>query len=114
MREASAWTYILASGRNGTLYTGSTRGLARRVIEHREGVFCGFTRKYGGSRLVWFQAHDDIGAAYAHEQRVKRWHRAWKLELIEKSNPQWRDLYDDLTSDIPPITFLDPRTRARP
>lgn len=114
MREAGGWVYVLASGRNGTLYTGSTRALARRVLEHREGVFCGFTRKYGVTRLVWFEAHEDIASAYAQEQRVKRWHRAWKLELIEKSNPQWRDLYGDLSSNIPPVTFLAPRTRARP
>lgn len=112
--EAGGWIYILASGRNGTLYTGSTRNLMRRVYEHREGLLPGFTRKYGVMRLVWFEGHDSVAAAYRREQLLKRWRRAWKIELIEKSNPQWRDLYEDLTSNLPPVTFLQPAPRAQP
>jgi len=80
--------------------------LLQRVRQHREGDVPGFTRKYAVTRLVWYEAHEDIGSAYTREQRIKRWHRAWKLELIEKFNPQWRDLYEDLTSNLPSVTFL--------
>ena len=94
--DAGGWIYILASDRNGTLYTGSTRELAKRVHEHREGLLAGFTRKYGVTKLVWFEAHESVAAAYKRETQIKRWRRAWKLELIEKSNPQWRDLYEEV------------------
>ena len=114
--EVGGFVYILASARNGTLYTGSARDLLRRMYEHREGVFHGFTRKYGVTRLVWFEAHESVAAAYRREQSIKRWRREWKLALIEKSNPQWRDLYDDVTSNILPVTFLNDasRTQSRP
>ena len=103
MREdAGAWTYILASARNGTLYTGSARFLAARIQQHREEQIPGFTRKYGVKRLVWFEAHDDIGAAYTREQRIKRWRREWKLELIEKFNPRWEDLFPSVAGFGPP------------
>jgi len=85
--------YILASQRNGTLYVGVTSDLARRVFEHREGLIGGFTRTYGVNILVWAEAFSNVHDAIAAEKRIKRWRRAWKLELIERGNPQWRDLY---------------------
>jgi len=90
------YVYILASGRNGTLYTGVTGDLSRRVWEHREGDPKGFTAEYGVTKLVWYQGFDEIGDAILAEKRIKRWRRAWKLELIEKNNPQWLDLYETL------------------
>lgn len=104
--EVGGYVYILAGGRNGTLYTGSTRDLLRRIYEHREGLLPGFTRKYGVTRLVWFEAHESVAAAHKRESSIKRWKRGWKIELIEKTNPQWRDLYDEITSNLPPVTFL--------
>jgi putative endonuclease len=90
------FVYILASRRNGTLYTGVTNDLIRRVQEHREGLASKFTSKHLVSCLVYWEPHADIEAAIAREKRIKRWHRKWKLDLIEASNPQWRDLFDDL------------------
>ncbi len=93
---ALSYVYIMASGRNGTLYTGVTTDLARRAYEHRESLLEGFTRKYGVKILVWFEIHDSLTAAIAREKAIKRWRRAWKLALIEADNPQWRDLYETL------------------
>ena len=90
------YVYILASGRNGTLYIGMTNDLLRRIGEHRAGLIPGFTADYGVKTLVWFEAHDYVDQAIAREKRIKRWRRAWKLEPIEKLNPQWRDLFDEL------------------
>jgi putative endonuclease len=104
--EVGGWTYMLASGRNGTLYTGSTTELIARVRQHREGVEPSFTRKYGVTRLVWFEAHESVAAAFKREHQIKRWLRKWKIALIEKANPQWRDLYADITSNLPRVTFL--------
>jgi putative endonuclease len=99
--------YIMASKRNGTLYLGVTDNLIRRAHQHREGLIDGFSKKYGCKLLVWFEQHTEITAAIAREKDMKDWRRAWKLRLIEKTNPQWRDLYDDF-SNPPPPTFLDP------
>jgi len=112
--EVGGFVYILASGRNGTLYTGSARDLLRRMYEHREGVFGGFTRKYGVTRLVWFEAHESVAAAYKGEQSIKRWRREWKLALIEKANPQWRDLYEEIAGKLLPVTFLNDASRTQP
>ncbi|MFA7262734.1 MAG: GIY-YIG nuclease family protein [Caulobacter sp.] len=87
--------YILASKRNGTLYIGSTDDLSRRTWEHREGLRAGFTKKYGVHLLVWHQAFDTREGAFRRERQMKTWNRAWKIELIERSNPGWRDLYAD-------------------
>ena len=92
------YVYILASQRNGTLYVGVTADLVRRVYEHREGLIAGFTRRYGVTRLVWFEAHEEILDAIAREKRIKKWNRAWKLALIESVNPAWRDLYAELNN----------------
>ena len=89
------FTYILASGRNGTLYVGVTNDLNRRVEQHRAGEGSKFTAKYGVVRCVWFEEHGDIEEAIIREKRIKRWARAWKLELIEAENPQWLDLMAD-------------------
>ena len=88
--------YIMASGRNGTPYTGVTSDLARRVFEHREGRVPGFTARYGRKRLVWLERHDVMTDAIAREKQIKGGSRAKKLALIEAINPRWRDLYDDL------------------
>ena len=86
--------YILASKRNGTLYVGVTSDLARRVEAHRSGVVGGFTKKYHVERLVYFELHDGMFEAIQREKRLKKWNRAWKIELIEKTNPDWSDLSD--------------------
>ncbi len=104
--EAGGWAYILASARNGTLYTGSARFLATRVQQHREGRVPGFTSKYGVTRLVWFEPHEHIGAAYKREQLIKRWRREWKLALIEKANPRWEDLFPSIAGFGPPTVEL--------
>jgi putative endonuclease len=88
--------YLLASQRNGTLYIGSTDDLARRVFEHKDKQRRGFTSKYGVDRLVWFEAHETRESAFVRERQMKKWNRAWKIALIERFNPAWRDLYEDL------------------
>jgi putative endonuclease len=88
--------YILCSRRYGTLYTGVTSDLARRAWEHREGLIEGFTKRYGVKLLVHVEFHATMIAAITREKQIKEWQRAWKLELIEASNPEWRDLYEDL------------------
>ena len=90
------FVYILASRRNGTLYIGVTNDLARRVWEHKQKIVPGFTRQYGVDKLVYFEEHASILQAREREQALKRWRRAWKIELIEKHNPDWRDLAEDL------------------
>lgn len=87
-----AFVYIVASGRNGTLHIGVTNDLVRRVGEHREGSLPGFTKRYGVHHLVWFEPHDSVTAAIQRETSLKRWPRGWKTELIERTNPAWRDL----------------------
>ncbi len=90
------WLYILANQRNGTLYVGVTNDLGRRVYEHRQGIVPGFTRRYGVKMLVHATPFDRIDEARQQEARVKRWRRAWKIALIEETNPEWRDLYDEI------------------
>ena len=88
--------YILANKRNGTLYTGVSSDLIKRVYEHKNGWADGFTKKYRIHHLVYFELHEDMLAAISREKQIKKWNRAWKLELIEKNNPEWRDLYEDI------------------
>jgi putative endonuclease len=90
------YVYILASQRNGTLYIGSTDSLVRRVTQHREGLTPGFTTRYGVKTLVWYAAFDSRDDAFRRERQMKVWRRAWKIELIEKTNPGWRDLYPEI------------------
>lgn len=85
--------YILASRRNGTSYTGVTGDLVKRVWEHRCGLVEGFTKRYGVHHLVYFEGYDQITEAIRREKQIKKWNRAWKIDLIEKSNPRWRDLW---------------------
>ncbi len=92
------YVYILASKRNGTLYTGVTSDLIRRVYEHKKDFVKGFTKKYGVHRLVYFEQCDDHDAALQREKQIKEWKRKWKLLLIEKVNPLWQDLYGELLS----------------
>ncbi len=94
MRQSAV--YILASGRNGTLYLGATTDLRKRIWQHREGLVDGFTSKYRVHRLVWYQLCDSLEGAFATELRMKAWKRAWKVQLIEETNPNWRDLYREL------------------
>jgi putative endonuclease len=90
------FVYILASGRNGTLYVGVTSDLARRVFEHKGKFVPGFTRRSGVDKLVYVEEFNSINEAREREFALKRWRRAWKLELIERMNPEWRDLSEDL------------------
>jgi putative endonuclease len=92
----SFWVYILASRRNGTLYLGMTDNLVRRAWEHRDGVIPGFTHKYRVKMLVWYEQHETRESAFLRERRMKKWNRAWKLRLIERSNRDWKDLADEL------------------
>ena len=89
--------YLMASRRNGTLYAGVTANLAERALAHREKRGAAFTRRHGVSRLVWYELHDTADAAITREKQIKRWKRAWKLRLIEERNPDWRDLFDELS-----------------
>ncbi len=88
--------YILASKRNGTLYVGVTSDLIKRVYEHKHDLADGFTKKYKIHHLVHFELHEDMKAAITSEKQIKKWNRAWKLELIEKNNPTWKDLYESI------------------
>ena len=88
--------YIMASGKNGTIYTGVTSDLTKGAYEHREGLIDGFTRKYGCKLLVWFDVYDDLQEARRRELQIKEWKRAWKIRLIEEQNLDWNDLYPRL------------------
>ena len=92
----SGCVYMMASRRNGTIYTGVTSDLPARAYQHRNGLTDGFTKQHGCFLLVWYEAYDDLQDARLRELQIKRWKRAWKIELIERDNPQWRDLYDTL------------------
>ena len=91
------FVYIMASQKNGTLYVGVTGDLVRRVFEHREGSVAGFTKRYEIKDLVHFEEYDDPRTAIQREKNIKHWSRAWKLALIERQNPDWRDMFDMLT-----------------
>ena len=93
----------MASSRNGTLYVGVTSDLMRRVYEHQQGIHEGFTKKYGVKTLVYYECGNSIESAIYREKQIKKWNRSWKLKLIEKQNPHWRDLSED---------FLDSRLRG--
>lgn len=90
------YLYIMASQRNGTLYVGVTSDLVRRVYEHRNGVVDGFTNRHAVKTLVFFEMHETIESAIQREKLLKRWRRKWKLDLIERDNPTWRDLWPDI------------------
>ena len=90
------FVYIVTNERNGTLYVGMTNNLVRRIYEHREGLVDGFTKKYGLKCLVHFEVHDEPLEAIRREKRLKHWDRKWKLNLIEKDNPEWADLWEEI------------------
>jgi putative endonuclease len=88
--------YLMTNRRNGTLYLGVTANLAARAWQHREGVVEGFTKRYGLTRLVWYERFEDIRDALQREKTMKHWRRAWKVRLIHAMNPEWEDLYEVL------------------
>ena len=102
MREREPCVYLLASGFNGALYVGVTSNLIGRIVQHREGTFRGFTKRYHIRYLVWFDVADTMEGAIASEKRMKKWPRDWKKNLIERDNPHWRDLAVDL--GLPPLS----------
>ena len=102
----SYYVYILASKRNGTLYIGVTNDLIRRVAEHKSGQVKGFTKKYQVNQLVFYEDTSDIITAITREKQLKKWKRAWKIRLIEGSNPEWRDLYPDIMGGERETGFL--------
>ena len=94
--ERQPCVYLLASRRNGTLYIGVTSNLSQRVWQHKAGATAGFTKDHGVHVLVWYEAHPTMESAIRREKALKDWQRSWKIRLIEESNPQWRDLYDQI------------------
>ena len=94
--ERQPCVYLLASKRNGTLYTGVTSDLVKRVWQHRNDLVEGFTRKYAVHILVWYEMHESMESAIQREKTIKNWKRAWKIKIIGDINPGWRDLYPDL------------------
>ena len=96
MQEKSPCVYLLASKPNGVIYLGVTSDIVKRVWQHKNAFVDGFSKKYKVHNLVWFEAHEDMGAAILREKRIKKWQRAWKVELIEEGNPVWCDLYGDI------------------
>jgi putative endonuclease len=107
-RDAWIAVYIMASRRNGTLYIGVTSQLVARVLEHKRGVRDGFTKRYGCKMLVWYEAHEDMASAIQRESSIKRWYRDWKLALIERENPEWRDLSEGWFDFPADAITLDP------
>jgi putative endonuclease len=94
--EKNSYVYILASEAYGNLYIGVTTVLVKRIWQHKGGLADGFTRKYAIKQLVWFEVHNDILAAIMREKQIKKWNRDWKVNLIQSTNPRWRDLYAEI------------------
>jgi len=109
--ERNHCVYLLASGFHGTLYTGVTSDLPGRIWKHREEVTGGFTKRYGVKRLVWFEVHDRMETAIQREKSIKRWHREWKIALIQRENPTWRDLAEDFGFESLIKNKVDPGSR---
>ena len=95
---AAAFVYLLTNESYGTLYVGVTSDLLKRIWEHKSDAAEGFTKHHGLKRLMWYEAHESIIEAIAREKRIKRWHRDWKINLVQAVNPGWIDLYDELTA----------------
>jgi putative endonuclease len=95
--DKSFFVYIMASRKDGVLYTGVTSNLPKRAWEHRNKIVPGFTARYGVGRLVWVERHENAESAIRRERQIKKWRRAWKVELIETDNPAWADLFDSLS-----------------
>ena len=96
MADKGGWVYLMSNKPRGTLYVGVTADLNRRIYEHREGLTDGFTKRYDLKMLVYVERHDSIESAINRETRIKKWPRAWKIELIRSTNPDWNDLYETL------------------
>jgi putative endonuclease len=90
------YVYMICSKRNGTLYTGVTSDLIKRVYEHKNKLADGFSKKYDVHRLVWYESHETVEEAIVREKQIKKWNRRWKLKLIERDNPEWNDLYETI------------------
>jgi putative endonuclease len=103
------YIYIMASQRNGTLYIGVTNDLIRRVYEHRKGILPGFTKHYGVSMLVHFEQCNEVTTAIQREKQLKGWNRKWKLALIERDNPEWKDLWYEIADDSVDLGDDQPR-----
>jgi len=95
-REKLPCVYVLASKRNGTLYVGVTSDLVKRVWEHKDDLVEGFTSKYSVHLLVYYEMHEDMLGAITREKQIKKWNRSWKLKLIERDNPEWKDLWAEV------------------
>ena len=108
--ERAGYVYIMASGKNGTIYIGVTSDLPKRVWEHRNGVVGGFTKRYRCKLLVWYEAYEDLQEARLRELQMKEWKRAWKIRLIEEQNLDWDDLYPSLFG----VGSADPGPRPSP
>ena len=96
--DKTFYVYMLASARYGTLYVGITSDLIKRIWEHREGFVEGFTKEYSVKQLVWYETHADALSAITREKQIKKWNRTWKINLIQKENPYWQDLYETLST----------------
>ena len=94
--ERRFFIYIMANKRNGTIYTGVTNNLTARVWQHKKSIREGFVSEYDLHKLVYFERHGNISSAISREKQIKKWRRKWKLQLIEKQNPEWRDLYEEI------------------
>ena len=105
------YVYILASKKNGVLYIGITNNLVRRIWEHRVGVIKGFSEKYFIHKLVYFESTSYVNNAIRREKSLKQWRRIWKIELIEKSNPEWKDLFSDLVTNQDPRLCEDDKSK---
>ena len=101
--------YILASDRNGTLYTGVTSNLVGRTWQHREHIIDGFTKRHDVTNLVWYELHPTMEGAIIREKQIKKWNRAWKLRLIQSENPRWMDLWSSISGES---VAMDPRLRG--
>ncbi len=105
-------TYMLASSRNGTLYIGVTSDLIARIWKHRDHLVDGFTKKYEVMNLIWYEFHATMEEAIQREKRIKKWNRAWKLQLIDAINPSWRDLWPDITDQLTGSNVLGSHLRG--
>ena len=107
----TAWVYMMASRKHGTLYIGVTSELIARIVQHREGLLEGFTKRYGVKRLVWYEPHESIVPAIQREKSLKKYRREWKINLIERDNPNWDDLFPGLLHVEGPLAHLSWRER---
>jgi putative endonuclease len=92
-----SYVYIVTNKRRGVLYIGVTTDLVRRISEHRQSLIAGFSKRYNLTGLVWYEVHEDVRAAIQREKNLKRWYRDWKIALVEKDNPEWRDLFEEMS-----------------